>query len=174
MFAELCEEALVPEGGGLFAGAGLDFYEDVQKSHGGGSYAGEARGLSDGLRTEAGEFFFHLARETADGSVVEPVGDGFGFGFLEALDGLVLLLEISGEFDFGFDGLEFVADRGRKLDHGFTRIDTDFWGKAGILTADVTPLVKMANARYHHTFTAESGNRAAGGSQARIQPCPVT
>ena len=54
MFAELCEEALVPEGGGLFAGAGLDFYEDVQKSHGGGSYARESRGLADGLRTEAG------------------------------------------------------------------------------------------------------------------------
>ena len=60
--------------------------------------------------TQAGELLLHLAGEAADGGVVEPVGDGFGFGFFEALDGLVLLLEVAGVFDFGFDRLEFDPD----------------------------------------------------------------
>jgi len=67
------------------------------------------------LGTEADELLLHLAREAADGGVVEPVGDGLGFGFLEALDGLLLLLEVARVFDFGFDGLEFDPDGAGEL-----------------------------------------------------------
>src|ERR1039457_6656285 len=82
--------------GGLFALAGLDFDEDVEQGDGGGGDAGESRGLADGLGAQAGELLLHLAGEAADGGVVEPGGDGFGFGFFEALDGLGLLLEVAG------------------------------------------------------------------------------
>ncbi len=98
----------------MFALAGLDFEVDVEQGDGGGSDAGKARGLADGLRTKAGELLLHLAREAADGGVVEPVGDGFGFGFLEALDGFLLLLEIAGVLDFGFDRFEFDPDGARE------------------------------------------------------------
>ncbi len=97
----------------MFALAGLDFDVDVEQGDGGGGDAGKTRGLTDGLRTQTGELLLHLAREAADGGVVEPFGDGFGLGFLEALDGLLLLLEVAGVLDFGFDRLEFDPDGAR-------------------------------------------------------------
>ena len=98
----------------MFALAGLDFDVDVEQGGGGGGDAGETRGLADGLRTELDELVLDLAGEATDGGVVEPVGDGFGLGFLEALDSLLLLLEVAGVLDFGFDRLEFDPDGGEE------------------------------------------------------------
>ena len=67
-----------------------------------------------------GEFLFHLAREAADGGVVEPFGDDFGLGPLEALDVFLLLLEVAGVLDFGFDRFEFDPD-GRREVGGYRR-----------------------------------------------------
>ena len=75
----------------------------------GGRDAGNAAGLADGHGADALQRFAHLAREAADGAVLDPLGDGDGFGGLELFDGLLLLLEVAGEFDFGFDGAGFVA-----------------------------------------------------------------
>ena len=63
------------------------------------------------MRADALQRFAHLARKAADGAVLDPVGDGDGFGGFELFDGLLLLLEVAGEFDFGFDGASFVAER---------------------------------------------------------------
>ena len=71
--------------------------------------------------------FLYLAGEAADRTVVEPLGNGALLGFLEAVDGALLLQKIAGVLDFGFDRLEFVAGRGRKTGHGFARIFTDFF-----------------------------------------------
>ena len=88
----------------------LDRHVDERER--GGRDAGDAAGLADGDGADALEGFAHLAREAADGAVLEPVGDGDGFGGFELFDGFLLLLEVAGEFDFGFDGAGFVAAGG--------------------------------------------------------------
>ncbi len=102
------------DGGGLFAALGLNFDKHVHQGNGSGGYAGDAAGVGDGAGADFGQRFLHFAGEAADGLVVEPVGDVALLGFLETLDGAGLLLEISGVFDFGFDGLELVAEGRRK------------------------------------------------------------
>ena len=59
----------------------------------------------------------HLAREAADGAVLDPVGNGDGFGGLEFFDRFLLLLKVAGELDLGFDGAGFVA-KSRAFDGG--------------------------------------------------------
>ena len=83
---------------------GLDLDVDVDERDRGRGDAGDAAGLSERARTDAGELFVHLAREARDFGVVEPVRDGALLRALEPLDGLGLLVEIAGVLDFGFDG----------------------------------------------------------------------
>ena len=94
----------------LLAAAGLYLDEDVDERTGGGGDAGDSARLAERARADALKFFIHLARESADRGVVEPLGDAAFFGPLEAFDRFLLLLEISGVLDFGLDGLEFVAE----------------------------------------------------------------
>ncbi len=99
-------------------GAGLDFEEDLDEGAGGGGYAGDAAGLAEGRGADAVEFFYHLAGEAGAGAVVKPGGDGASFVGTEALHGALLLGEVAGEFDAGFDGFELVADPGGERSRG--------------------------------------------------------
>ena len=93
-------------------GTGLDFYEGLDQLDGGGGYAGEAAGLAKREGADAVELFYHFTGKAGAGAVVEPGGDGASFIGTEALHGALLLGEIAGEFDTGFDGFELVADPG--------------------------------------------------------------
>ena len=69
-------------------------------------------------------------REAADDAVVDPVGNGDAFGGFELGDGLLLLIEVAGELDLGFDGASFVAQlsaarRRRLLRYGRVRQAAD-------------------------------------------------
>ena len=97
------------QGGGLFAAAGLELDVDVHERDRGRSDSGNAGGVAESARTNFEELFLHLAREAADGAVVEPVGNGALLGLLEAIDRTLLLREIAGVLDFSFDGFEVVA-----------------------------------------------------------------
>ena len=88
----------------------LDGYVDERER--GRRDAGNAAGLADGHGADALQRFAHLAGEAADGAVFEPTGDGDGLGSFESFDGFLLLLEVAGELDFGFDGAGFVAESG--------------------------------------------------------------
>ncbi len=90
----------------------LQLNRHVHQGERGGSDAGNAAGLADGDGADALQRFAHLAREAADGAVLDPLGNGDGLGSLELFDGLLLLLEVAGELDLGFDGAGFVAERG--------------------------------------------------------------
>ena len=70
--------------------------------------------MAESSGTDLEEFLLHFAGKAADGAVVEPVGDGTLLGFLQAIDGALLLGKIAGIFDFGFDGFEVVAFAGRQ------------------------------------------------------------
>ena len=94
------------------AAGALQFDGDVDERERGGGYAGNAAGLADGDGTDALKGFAHLAREAADGAVLDPVGDGDGLGSFEFFNRLLLLLEVAGELDLSFDGAGFVAEGG--------------------------------------------------------------
>ena len=100
---------------GLVAAAGLDFDVHVDQRDGGGRDSGNARGLGEGAGAHLGQLFLHFAGKAADRAVVEPIGDVALLGFLQAIDGALLLSEIACVLDFGFDGLEFVATSRREL-----------------------------------------------------------
>ena len=68
--------------------------------------------MAESARANFDELLLHLAGEAADRVVIEPFGNVALFGFLEALDGALLLLEIAFVLDFGFDGFKFVAEFG--------------------------------------------------------------
>ena len=87
---------------------------DVDQRDRGGRYAGNARGLAESLWDDFSEFFLHLAGQSAHRPVIEPFGNVALLGLLQAFDGALLLIEVSGILDFGFDGLELVADFGGK------------------------------------------------------------
>ena len=91
----------------------LDFEEALDERDGGGCDAGDTAGLAERGGADAGELFDHFAGETRAGGVVERCGDGAGFFGAETGHGFLLLREVAGEFDLGFDGFEFVADPGR-------------------------------------------------------------
>ena len=90
--------------------------------------------MAEGARADLRELLLHFAGEAADRSVVEPFGNGVLLGLLQALDGALLLQEVAFVLDFGFDGLEFVADL-RKKDGpricGLARISSfeELWGR---------------------------------------------
>ncbi len=65
--------------------------------------------MAEGARTNLDQYFLHLAGESADRTIVEPLRDGVLLGFFQALDGALLLQKIAFVFDFGFDGLQIVA-----------------------------------------------------------------
>ena len=83
----------------------------MHKAERGRSDAGNAAGLSNGHRAHALEGFPHLAGETADGAVLDPLRDRDAFGRLELFNGLLLLIEVACELDFGLDCARFVAKR---------------------------------------------------------------
>ena len=85
---------------------------DVDQAERGRRNAGNAAGLADGARPHSLQRFPHLAREAADGAVLEPLGNGDGLGGFELLDGLLLLVEIAGELDLGLDRARLVAQLG--------------------------------------------------------------
>ena len=107
---------------GLVAAAGLDFDIDVHQRHGGRRYAWNARRLANGAWADVGEFFLHLAREAADGTVIEPFGDRVLLGLLQALHSALLLQQVAFVLDLGFDGLEFISYLRRKFDHPSTAL----------------------------------------------------
>ena len=63
--------------------ASLNANRDVNQAQRRGRYAGNAAGLADGDGANPLQRFAHLAREAADGAVVDPLGDGDGFSGLE-------------------------------------------------------------------------------------------
>src|ERR1700757_3584528 len=69
----------------------LNFNKNVDQRDRRRGYAGNAAGLPDRARTDAQQFFFHLPRQAADGSVVEPVGNVALLRLLQPLDRLLLL-----------------------------------------------------------------------------------
>jgi hypothetical protein len=121
--------------GSLLTSLRLDFDEDVHQRYRCRGYAGDAGSMSEGARTNSDQYFLDLAGKAADGTVVEPLRDGALFGFLEAVDGSLLLQKVAFVFDFGFHRFELVAECGRNTGHGFARIYTDFifieelWGE---------------------------------------------
>lgn len=82
---------------------GLDFDEDVHQGDRCRGDTGDAGSMSEGARTDSDQYFLDLAGKAADGSVVEPLRDGVLFGFLEAVDGALLLQKIACVFYFCFD-----------------------------------------------------------------------
>lgn len=109
----------------LFATARLNFDVDVDERHRCRGDAREAGGMAQGAGADLDEFLLHLAGETADRAIVEPVGNGALFGLLQTLNGALLLVKIAFVLNFGFDRLKFVAQGGRKSCHGFARMFRD-------------------------------------------------
>ena len=99
----------------LFPPPRLDFDIDVDQRHRRRGDAGDAGGMAEGLGLDLEKLLLHFAREPANRAVVEPVRNAALLGFLQAIDGALLLIEISGVLDFGLDRLEFVADVGTKM-----------------------------------------------------------
>ena len=128
----------------------------------GGRDAGDAAGLADGHGADALEGFAHLAREAADGAVLEPVGDGDGLGGLETRDGLLLLLEVAGEFDFGFDGAGFVAAGGAE-DGGLRRR-----GPFGFAQGKLCRHSRPGGRRYEFVQQRVAGEVVAEGGEERL------
>ena len=96
--------------GSLLAAFRLNFDVDVHQGDCGGSDAGNARGVAQGAGTDLDQYFLHLAGKAADRTVVKPLRDGVLLSLFQALYGALLLQKIAFVFDFGFDGLEVVAD----------------------------------------------------------------
>ena len=88
----------------------LNFDVNIDQRDRGGRDARNAAGLTESARTDARELLVHLARKAADLAVLEPVGNDALLRLLQPLDGLGLLVEVAGVLDFGFDGLELVAN----------------------------------------------------------------
>ena len=87
----------------LLAAAGLDFYVNVHEGDCRRRDAWDAARLAERLWLDLAQLFLHLAREAADGVVVEPVRDAALLGFFKAIDGALLLVEIASVFDLRFD-----------------------------------------------------------------------
>src|SRR5438876_2741434 len=87
----------------LRASAGLDLDENVDQRNGRRGHTGDAARLGQSARAHALQFFVHLAGEAADRGVIKPLGDRALLGLLQALDGALLLLQVTGVFDGGFD-----------------------------------------------------------------------
>src|SRR5208282_4339877 len=91
----------------------LDIYVDQRNGRRGNS--GNARGLAKRLRDDFPELLLHFARQTAHRAVVEPIRNAPLLGLLQAVNGALLLVEVSGIFNFSFDGLELVPDFRREM-----------------------------------------------------------
>src|SRR5579859_107436 len=109
----------------------LDFDIDVNQRNGRRRDTGNARSLRQGARADTLQFFVHLTGEAADRLVIEPFRNGALLGFLQALDGALLLLQIAGIFDGGLHRLEFVTHRRRQ-----SPLAADISGGAGINLRD--------------------------------------
>src|SRR6185312_7509727 len=94
----------------LVAAFGLNFDVYIHQRHCRRSHAGDARGVADGAWLDLGELFLHFAGKSADGAVVEPVGNISLFRFLKSLNRAVLLLQVALIFNFRLDRFELVAD----------------------------------------------------------------
>jgi hypothetical protein len=115
----------------LLTSLGLDFDEDVHQRNRGRSDPGNAGSVPRVRGRTRTSILLDLAGKAADGTVIEPLGNGVLLGFLEALDGALLLQKVAFVLDFGFDGLQFVAGSEEMLGHGF-RADfhgSVFWRK---------------------------------------------
>src|SRR5207244_11664193 len=80
--------------GGVFAAASLDLDVDVHQGNGCRSNPGNTAGVAQGSRANFDEFFLHLAGESADRVVIEPLRDTALLGFFQPFDGALLLLEL--------------------------------------------------------------------------------
>ena len=65
--------------------------------------------LPDRAGAHALELFAHLARKPADGAIFQPLWNRDSLGSLQLLNRFLLLLEIAGELDLGFDRTRFIA-----------------------------------------------------------------
>ena len=83
--------------------------------------------MAKGAGTDPDQRFLYLARQATDRTVVEPLRNGVLLGFLEPLDGALLLQQIAGVLDFSLDRLQFVASCRGNGGHGWARIFTDFF-----------------------------------------------
>src|SRR5260370_30661718 len=74
----------------------LNLDVDVYQRNRGRGDPGDTRSLRQCARAHSLQLLVHLAGEAADRLVVEPLGNGALFGFLQALDGALLLLQVTG------------------------------------------------------------------------------
>src|ERR1700730_15110214 len=110
IFGHECPRTEILDYRRLFPPLRLNFNEHMHQRNRSRSNPGYARSMCEGTRTNLDQRLLYLAGKAADRSIVEPLGNGVLFGFLEALDGAFLLQEIAGILDFGFDRLQFVAE----------------------------------------------------------------
>src|SRR6266567_1937692 len=73
-------------------------------------YARNAARLANRDGADSLQRLTHFAGKSADGVVLNPFRNRHSFGCLEFLNRLLLLIEISGEFDFRFDCTRLVAE----------------------------------------------------------------
>jgi len=97
--------------GGLIASLCLNFYVDINQGHCRRSDSRYARRVTKGTRANLDQLFLHLARKPTNRVVVKPFGNVTLLGFLQPLDGELLLLQIAFIFDLCLYGLEFIANR---------------------------------------------------------------
>src|ERR1700751_278903 len=83
--------------------ASLDLDVHIHQRHRSRRNSRNAASLSQGLRADMLELFFHLARQATDARVIEPIGNVALLSLLQPLYGLLLLIEVTGVLDFGLD-----------------------------------------------------------------------
>src|SRR5450432_2180387 len=98
----------------LCAPAALNFDKNVNQRNRCRRYAWNPRRMRQGAWPDFQKRLLHLARQSADGRVIEPLWNRALFSLFQSLDSPVLLQQIAFVLYFSFDRLKFIPHRGRK------------------------------------------------------------
>ncbi len=93
----------------LLAPLRLDFDENVHQGHCRWSDSRNTRSMAQSPGTDSDQRLLYLARQATHRTIVEPLRNGVLLGFLQPLDGALLLQQIAGVLDFRLGGLQFVS-----------------------------------------------------------------
>src|SRR6266851_398325 len=91
IFGPQCPRTEILDYGRLFPPLRLNFNEHVHQRNRSWSDPRNARSMCEGARTDLDQCFLYLAGKSADRTVVKPQRNGTLLGFLEPLDGALLL-----------------------------------------------------------------------------------
>ncbi len=117
------------------------------------------------------ELLFHLARQPADGRVLEPFGNCTQLRFLQSIDRLLLLLQIARVLDLRLDRLQFVAHFRRQVGTGATHGESNLVATAGAL--EFSPRSKNSGANRRNTG-ANISTVTSGRFNTCAKVCPIS